>query len=124
MIYIGIDVAKDKHDCFITNSEGEVLFNAFTIPNNADGFHDLFQKISSLTNDFSNVKVGLEATGHYNYNLLGFLIDKGLPTFVINPLHTNLFRKSLSLSPYDCSYDDVWSKLTVLLKHILSQRRA
>lgn len=97
MIYIGIDVAKDKHDCFITNSEGEVLFNAFTIPNNADGFYDLYQKISSLTNDFSNVKVGLEATGHYNYNLLGFLIDKGLPTFVINPLHTNLFRKSLSL---------------------------
>ena len=33
MIYIGIDVAKDKHDYFITNLEGEVLFNAFTIPN-------------------------------------------------------------------------------------------
>lgn len=97
MIYIGIDVAKDKHDCFVTNSEGEILFNSFTIPNNADGFNDLYQKISSLTNDFSNVKVGLEATGHYNYNLLGFLIDKGLHTFVINPLHTNLFRKSLSL---------------------------
>ena len=97
MIYVGIDVAKDKHDCFITNSDGEVLFNAFTIPNNADGFHNLYQKISSLTNDFSNVKAGLEATGHYNYNLLGFLMDKGLPTFVINPLHTNLFRKSLSL---------------------------
>ena len=29
MIYIGIDVAKDKHDCFITNSEGEVLFAYF-----------------------------------------------------------------------------------------------
>lgn len=97
MIYIGIDVAKDKHDCFVTNSEGEILFNSFTIPNNADGFNDLYQKISSLTNDFSNIKVGLEATAHYNYNLLGFLIDKGLPTFVINPLHTNLFRKSLSL---------------------------
>lgn len=97
MIYIGIDVAKDKHDCFITNSNREILFNSFTFPNNSDGFHDLYQKISSLTNDFSNVKVGLEATGHYNYNLLGFLIDKGLPTFVINPLHTNLFRKSLSL---------------------------
>ena len=97
MIYVGIDVAKDKHDCFITNSDGEILFNVFTIPNNADGFHNLYQKISSLTKDFSNVKVGLEATGHYNYNLLGFLMDKGLPTFVINPLHTNLFRKSLSL---------------------------
>lgn len=31
MIYVGIDVAKDKHDCFITNSDGEVLFKAFTI---------------------------------------------------------------------------------------------
>ena len=31
------------------------------------------------------------------YNLLGYLIDKGLPTYVINPLHTNLYRKSLSL---------------------------
>ena len=97
MIYVGIDVAKDKHDCFITNSEGEVLFDVFTIPNNADGLQNLYQKISSLSNDLSNIKVGLEATGHYNYNLLGFLIDKGLPTFVINPLHTNLFRKSLSL---------------------------
>ena len=47
--------------------------------------------------DASKVKVGLEATGHYSYNLLGYLIDKGLPTFVINPLHTNLYRKSLSL---------------------------
>ena len=25
MIYIGIDVAKDKHDCFITNSDGEII---------------------------------------------------------------------------------------------------
>lgn len=47
--------------------------------------------------DVTKVKVGLEATGHYSYTLLGYLIDKGLPTYVINPLHTNLYRKSLSL---------------------------
>lgn len=97
MVYVGIDVAKDKHDCFITNSDGEVLFNVFTIANNLEGFTELYQKIVSVESNPDNVKVGLEATGHYNYNLLGFLIDKGLPTFVINPLHTNLFRKSLSL---------------------------
>ena len=97
MIYVGIDVAKDKHDCFITNSDGEALFNVFTIANNLEGFNDLFNKIISVETNPDNVKIGLEATGHYNYNLLGFLIDKGLPTFVINPLHTNLFRKSLSL---------------------------
>ena len=97
MIFVGIDVAKDKHDCYITNSDGVVLFNSFTIINNLDGFNDLYQKIASVMEDVSKVKVGLEATGHYSYNLLGYLIDKGLPTFVINPLHTNLYRKSLSL---------------------------
>ena len=97
MIYVGIDVAKDKHDCFITNSDGEVLFQVFTIQNNREGFDALFSRIQSVSPDMSNIKVGLEATGHYSYNLLGYLIDKGLPTFVINPLHTNLYRKSLSL---------------------------
>jgi transposase len=97
MNFVGIDVAKDKHDCFIINSDGEVLFNAFTIPNTRDGFDSLYQKILSITNDLSKVKVGLEATGHYSYNLLGYLLDKGLTTFVINPLHTNLYRKSLTL---------------------------
>ena len=97
MIYAGIDVAKDKHDCFITNSDGEVLFKVFTITNNLDGFNDLYRKIESVMDDITKVKVGLEATGHYSYNLLGYLIDKGLPAHVINPLHTNLYRKSLSL---------------------------
>lgn len=97
MIYVGIDVAKDKHDCFISNSDGEVSFNSFTIPNNREGFETLFQRVVAISEDLSKVKVGLEATGHYSYNLLGFLFRKGLPTYVINPLHTNLYRKSLSL---------------------------
>lgn len=97
MIFVGIDIAKDKHDCFIISSEGEVLFKPFTIENTLDGFDLLFSRICSAAENFDKVKVGLEATGHYSYNLLGYLLDKGLPTFVINPLHTNLYRKSLSL---------------------------
>ena len=97
MIYVGIDVAKDKHDRFVTNSDGGVLFKAFTILNNLEGFNEFYQKIEAVMEDITKVKVGLEATRHYSYNLLGYLIDKGLPTYVINPLHTNLYRKSLSL---------------------------
>lgn len=97
MIFVGIDAAKDKHDCFVVNSDGEVLYDVFTISNSLDGFNDLFCKIKSVSLDLSKTKVGLEATGHYSYNLLGFLLDKGLNTYVINPLHTNLYRKSLSL---------------------------
>ena len=97
MICVGIDVAKDKHDCFILSSEGEVLADVFTIPNNRDGFETLLQRIRSCALPADIIKVGLEATGHYSYNILGFLLDCGLPTCVINPLHTNLYRKSLSL---------------------------
>ncbi len=97
MIYVGIDVSKDKHDCTIVSSEGEVLADVFTVQNNLDGFKLLLQRIKSVAPDLSKVKVGLEATGHYSYNILGFFLDKGLSTYVINPLHTNLFRKSTSL---------------------------
>ena len=97
MICVGIDVAKDKHDCIIVSSEGEVLFKPFVISNNRVGFDELYEKICSISVSFDKIKVGLEATGHYSYNLLGYLLDKGLPTYVINPLHTNLYRKSLSL---------------------------
>lgn len=74
MIFVGIDIAKDKHDYFITNSDGEVLFKPFTIKNNLNGFNELYQKIESAMEDVTKVKVGLEATGHYSYNLLGSLI--------------------------------------------------
>lgn len=97
MIYVGIDVAKDKHDCCILGSEADKLYPVFTIPNNKAGFDELYEKIFSVTDDRTEIKVGLEATGHYSLNLLGSLIDKGLTTCVINPLHTNLYRKGLSL---------------------------
>ena len=97
MIYVGIDVAKDKHDCCILGSDGEILFSPFTIRNTLQGFDQLYEKIWSLTQDLKEIKVGLEATGHYHLNLLRSLLDNDLPSFVINPLHTNLFRKGQSL---------------------------
>lgn len=115
MIYVGIDVAKDKHDCFITNSDGEVLAKAFSFPNNLEGFNTLFQRISSVSNDFSTIKVGLEATGHYSYNLLSFLLNKELHVYVLNPLHTNLFRKSLSLRKTKTDKVDAHTITTMLM---------
>jgi transposase len=97
MIFVGIDVAKDKHDCYIISSDGEVLNDVFTIQNNMDGFEDLFFKIKTASKDLGKVKVGLEATGHYSCNLLGFLKKRGLTTILLNPLYTSQCRKSISL---------------------------
>lgn len=97
MIIVGIDASKDKHDCFIISSEGVVLCDVFTITNTLGGFNELLSKIQYVSPNLNKIKVGLEATGHYSYNLLGFLLNNGLPTYVLNPLHTNLYRKSLTL---------------------------
>lgn len=118
MIYVGIDVAKDKHDCFITNSDGEVLFKSFSISNNREGFDELYRRIEIVSDDLTKVKVGLEATGHYSYNLLGFLVDKGLLTFVINPLHTNLYRKSLSLRQTKADKVDARTIASILMSDV------
>lgn len=99
MLYVGIDVAKEKHDCFIMNHEGEVKADVFTITNNAQGFEQLRRTIQEcLTAEPSaTVRLGLEATGHYSVNILAYLQHQGYPIYFINPLHTNLYRKSLSL---------------------------
>ena len=63
MICVGIDVAKDKHDCFILSSEGEVLADVFTIQNNAEGFDMLLQTIRRCARPEDKIKVGLERFG-------------------------------------------------------------
>lgn len=118
MICVGIDVAKDKHDCFILSSDGEVLADVFTIANNKDGFEALLQQIRFCSKPTDIIKVGLEATGHYSYNILGFLLDKGLPTYVINPLHTNLYRKSLSLRKTKTDRVDARTIATMLMSDV------
>lgn len=97
MIYVGIDVAKDKHDCCILNQDADPLFPVFTIENNLAGYEQLYERIQSVSKDLTEIKVGLEATGHYSYNILRSLLDHGYHTYVINPLHTNLYRKGQSL---------------------------
>ena len=63
MIYVGIDVAKDTHDCLITSSDGEILYKAFKIQNSREGFDELYRKLQSVEVDMSKIIVGLEATG-------------------------------------------------------------
>lgn len=118
MICIGIDVAKDKHDCYMINTEGEVLSDIFTISNNRKGFDLLLKKIQSVSSSDEQIKVGIEATGHYSYNILGFLLDTNLQIFVINPLLTNQYRKSLSLRKTKTDLIDARTIATKLMSDV------
>lgn len=99
MIYIGIDVAKAKHDCCIIDSDGVIINDSLRISNSREGFELLYSSILSVlpNKDISNVKIGLESTGHYSTNLQNYLYAKGFHLSILNPLATNLFRKAQTL---------------------------
>jgi len=95
MIYVGIDVAKDKHDCAIMGSNGKLYEDVFTIENSLKGFCKLTECLKPFP--VENVKIGLEATGHYSHNIINFLTLSGYELVVYNPLKTSKFRKAYSL---------------------------
>lgn len=99
MIFIGIDVAKSKHDCCIIDSSGSVITDSLRIANSKDGFDTLYHAVISAlgSNDISNAKIGLESTGHYSTNITNFLYSKGFNIVILNPLVTNAFRKAATL---------------------------
>lgn len=99
MLFVGIDVAKSKHDCCIIDSDGVIITNSLRFSNTKEGFDTLYNTIlSSLnSNDFTNVEIGLESTGHYSTNITNYLYSKGFSITVLNPLVTNAFRKAGTL---------------------------
>jgi transposase len=124
MLYVGIDVSKHKHDCFITNADGEVLADVFTILNSREGFEELHRRIKSHQRRPSqeNTKVGLEATGHYSDNIIGFLRKIGLPPIILNPLQVNLYRKGESLRKTKTDKSDARSIAGMLIVKGLEPR--
>ena len=98
MIYVGIDVAKSKHDCCILNEKGETL-SSFIFANDKQGFEKLMTEIGmySAASDLSDARIGLESTGHYSINLQNYLLQKRLCVRIYNPLSVNLLRKAQTL---------------------------
>lgn len=99
MLFVGIDVAKAKHDCCIIDSNGTIITDSLRISNSRDGFLSLYNSIISNlgSDDLSNVKIGLESTGHYSTNITNYLYSKGFNIVLLNPLVTNAFRKAGTL---------------------------
>jgi len=97
MIYIGIDVAKDKHDCHIMRDDGEVLLDNATFANSREGFGVFAEMVRGKRRRKEEVKIGLEHTGHYSHNLFEYLKAQDYTVIALNPLKVNLYRKSKSL---------------------------
>lgn len=90
MLYVGIDIASEKHECCILD-ESRGKLESFSFPNNKAGFEMLYNKCRQYALP-EETKIGLESTGIYGDNLTAFLRRNGYETCTFNPL---LIKKSI-----------------------------
>ena len=90
MIYVGIDIASEKHDCCILGEHNKKL-ESFSFSNTRDGFISLLAACKKYAEP-EQTKIGLESTGIYGDNLRDFLRRNGYEIRTFNPL---LIKKSM-----------------------------
>jgi len=94
MLYVGIDVAKNKHDFAVLDAEGKLILKNKNFLNSRTGFNFLHHQLQQLNQP---CLIALEDTGHYALNLLAFLQENNYPTYSYNPLLIKEFARSTSL---------------------------
>lgn len=96
MYLIGIDISKFKHDCFIATETGLVIKDSFSFDNNQAGFKKFLNVLLSL-DQTQEIRIGLEATGHYGTNLKLFLHENNFSFIEFNPVLSERYRQVSSL---------------------------
>jgi transposase len=94
-IYIGIDIAKYKHDFCIISSTGEVIVQNNSFENNKKGFQLFFSYLKPYNK--ADVQILFESTAHYSMNLELELIDQGYSFMKMNGLIIKQFFKAQTL---------------------------
>jgi len=96
ILYVGIDVSKDKSDICIKDVNGDDLIKRLIIANKKADLEHLYETIERLrskTPGNSDVIFGMEATGIYSLPLYSALTRDGYKVKLYNPIQTNGFRK-------------------------------
>lgn len=62
MYYCGIDIAKQSHSISILDETGTIIKKGVQVKNDRQGFEEMKNLLSPYRGE---IKIGLEATGHY-----------------------------------------------------------
>ena len=96
MYFVGIDISKYKHDCFITTETCTIITQTLSFSNNKDGFDEFINLLKSLDNT-QEIRIGFEATGHYHLNRILFLEENGFSFMEFNPALVKKFILTTTL---------------------------
>lgn len=93
MFYVGIDIAKYKHEASVIDSDGKLLLDSLSFGNTQEGCEKLTALFVKLDIAKENIVIGMEATGHYWLSVYSFFCELGYDVKVINPIQSDAFRK-------------------------------
>ena len=92
MIYVGIDVSKDKFDYAAIDFQGAIIQkDSHTMDRKG------FNKLEQIYRKYANVCFGFESTGAYHINLLSFLLSVSEDVHLLNPALVKKFAEADSL---------------------------
>lgn len=125
MLYVGIDIAKNKHDVACINENGEAVISNFRFDNSYQGFNQLKQKLEQLSPITQDVKIALESTGHLvksgSSHLRHALIQAAKLLSIYSPHFKCLFKtENQSRKALYCSCDTCSKEFIRLIYHLLT----
>lgn len=90
--YVGIDIAKKKHDINILSAQNRKPIKQFQISNDTFSFNLLIEKCKQIETNLNNFVFCCEATGIYHINICNYLHSKKLKVNVVNPVLIKNFK--------------------------------
>ena len=111
-LVVGIDIAKKNQWARFVDCRGIEHGKALKFENNKNGFEKILATIFELCKmeDFTNVVIGMEPTGHYWKPLANYLLKQGMIVVLVNPYHT---KKSKELDDNSQTKLDIKDALTI-----------
>jgi len=85
MIYVGIDIGKSKHCLAAISESAAVLIPARFAEQTKEAFEDIHSRLEALGSG-REIKIGMEASGHYWTHFHRFLVSRGWTVELINPV--------------------------------------
>lgn len=97
MIILGIDVSKDKLDCYLSQAlEAKAKRSMlFQVPNNDEGFAKIASRLNKHNFEFKQITAVLEPTSTYHVELIYWLYEHKVSVCLANPKDTHHYAKSL-----------------------------
>jgi transposase len=89
MRFAGIDIGSEHHLVAVVDEDGAVLCKATKVAEDSEGY----AKLLDVLGEPADVRVAMEATGHYWQNLFAVLATKGYVVALLNPVRTARFAQ-------------------------------